>query len=344
MKKQAEQELAEEQIQKEKEPVSYDTREYPVEVLIDKFNNNEFIIPSYQRDFVWKKSKVKMSKFIESIILDLPIPYLFFADDNDSGKLEIIDGSQRIRTLQAFRANEFSLSGLEVLDLLNGFKFEDLTESRQRRFLRKTLRSIELTEKASADVRMDLFSRINSKPYDLLPMEIRKGVFQGKFYDFINRCSSKELFVKLCPITGERRKQGEAQELVLRYFAYSDNYQKFEHRVDDFLDSYMKDKHDNGFSEETMEKQFDDMLTFVNTYFPYGFKKSPSFNFVPRVRFEAISVGVTLALRAKPNLVPNSVEDWLNSDEFKNQTTSDAANNRLKVVGRIEYVKNILLS
>lgn len=176
MKTEADKAKAEEQIIQEKEPVSYDTREYPVEVLIDKFGKGEFVIPNYQRAFVWEKDKEKMSKFIESIILDLPIPYLFFADEEDTGKLEIVDGSQRIRTLRAFYDNTFALKGLEVLDALNGFKFEDMMESRQRRFLRKTLRSIELTEKASSDVRRDLFSRINTKPYDLLPMEVRKGV------------------------------------------------------------------------------------------------------------------------------------------------------------------------
>lgn len=343
MKTEEEQNAAEQQIIEEKEPVSYDTREYPVEVLINKYMNNEFVIPNYQRAFVWEKDKEKMSKFIESIILDLPIPYLFFADEQETGKLEIVDGSQRIRTLTSFYNNEFALEELDVLDLLNGFRFADLIESRQRRFLRKTLRSIELTERASADIRRDLFARINTKPYDLLPMEVRKGVFDGDFYNFIEECSHNPLFGELCPISNDRKKRGEAQELVLRYFAYSDNYQNFVHRVDDFIDDYMKDKHENGFDRDQMKAQYESMLTFVNQYIPNGFRKTGTSKSTPRVRFEAISVGVTLALREKPDLVPINVEDWINSEEFKKHTTSDAANSRVKVVGRIEYVKNELL-
>ncbi len=343
MKTEEEQNSAEQQIIEEKEPVSYDTREYPVEVLINKFNNDEFIIPNYQRAFVWEKDKEKMSKFIESIILDLPVPYLFFADEQDTGKLEIVDGSQRIRTLTSFFKNEFQLEGLDVLDLLNGFVFSDLIESRQRRFLRKTLRSIELTERASADIRRDLFARINTKPYDLLPMEVRKGVYDGEFYNFIEECSKIPLFNELCPISNDRLKRGEAQELVLRYFAYSDNYQNFVHRVDDFIDDYMKSKHENGFDKEGMMSQYQAMLDFVNSYIPNGFKKTAISKSTPRVRFEAISVGVTLALREKPDLVPTNVEDWITSDDFKKHTTSDAANSKTKVVGRIEYVKNELL-
>lgn len=335
---------AEEQIVEQKEPVSFDTREYPIEVLINKFKAGEFVIPNYQREFVWEKDKVKMSRFIESALLDLPIPYLYFADEPETGKLEIVDGSQRIRTIKAFYENQFTLQGLEVLDLLNGFKYSDLLESRQRRFLRKTLRSIELTEKASSDVRRDLFARINTKPYDLLPMEIRKGLFQGDFYNFLNECSSNEKFKSLCPISAERTKRGEGEELILRYFAYSDKYQEFVHSVEDFLDDYMKDKHENGFDKNAMTDEFTKMLDFVETYFPYGFKKSTSGNTVSRVRFDAIAVGVTLALREKEDIAPVNVSEWIESSDFKQHTTSGSANNRSKVIGRIEYVKNILLS
>jgi uncharacterized protein with ParB-like and HNH nuclease domain len=338
-----EQNLAEQQIIEEKGPVAFDTREYPVEVLIDKYQSREFVIPKYQRNFVWEEDKEKMSKFIESIILDLPIPYLFFADERESGKLEIVDGSQRIRTLNSFKNDEFALEGLEKLDLLNSFKFSDLSESRQRRFLRKTLRSIELTEKASSDVRRDLFERINTKPYDLLPMELRKGLYDGDFYNFIEECSNNELFVRLCPISEKRKHRGEAQELVLRYFAYADNYQNFIHSVEDFMDDYMKDKHENGFDRQVMQSQFEDMLNFVEQNIPYGFRKSENSNSIARTRFEAISIGVTLALRESENLITNNVAEWLNSDEFKEQTTSGSANNKTKVVGRIEFVKNKLL-
>lgn len=310
---------------------------------VNKYCNDEFIIPNYQRSFVWEKDKEKMSKFIESVILDLPIPYLFFVDETETGKLEIVDGSQRIRTLKSFWKDEFELEGLEVLDLLNGYKFSDLIESRQRRFLRKTLRSIELTEKASSEVRRDLFARINTKPYDLLPMEVRKGVFDGDFYNFIEECSKDKTFNSLCPISEERKKRGEAQELVLRYFAYADNYQNFVHRVDDFLDDYMKIKHETGFEKELMKVQFENMLQFVSKNFPYGFRKSANFNTTPRVRFEAIAVGVTLALRVKPDLVPENVLAWLNSTEFTQRTTSDGSNSKNKVVERIEFVKNSLL-
>jgi hypothetical protein len=152
------------------------------------------------------------------------------------------------------------------------------------------------------------------------------------------------LFIKICPISEKRRNRGEAQELVLRYFAYADNYQNFVHSVEDFMDDYMKSKYENGFDRETMTQQFVDMLNFVRQNFSYGFRKSENSSSIARTRFEAIAVGVTLALRENTDLIPNNISEWLNSEDFRTQTTSGSANNRAKVHGRIEFVKNKLLS
>ena len=99
---------AEEEILNEQKIVDYDTREYPVEVLVQKYtqgiedDKNELFIPNYQREFTWDEKR--QSKFIESVMLGLPIPYIFTADCGE--RFEIVDGSQRIRTLAAFLINK----------------------------------------------------------------------------------------------------------------------------------------------------------------------------------------------------------------------------------------------
>lgn len=115
---------AEEQIRQEARIVDYQIREYPIEVLVDKYltgeeeGKNEIFIPDYQRDFVW--SDRQQSRFIESVMIGLPIPYLFVADagadeDELSGRLEIVDGTQRIRTLAAFLQDELRLIELKKI-------------------------------------------------------------------------------------------------------------------------------------------------------------------------------------------------------------------------------------
>lgn len=343
----ADQETAEQQITKEQRIIDYDVHEYPVEVIVLKYitgindDTNEIFVPSYQRKFVWDTKQ--QSKFIESLMLGLPIPYIFTADEE--GRMEVVDGSQRIRTLEAFLSNKLRLEGLKTLDKLNDFTYEDLPLARQRKLRKRTIRIIELTDKATWEVRKEMFERINTTPVKLSDMEIRKGIFEGAFQDFVKECSENVKFIMLCPISDTRADREERPEMVLRFFAYSEKYKSFVHVVRDFLDEYMKEKQE-GFNAEVANKlreDFEDMLDFVWKYFPYGFKKSYNARTTPRVRFEAISVGVHLALEIKPDLIPKDVTAWLESDEFKEHTRSDAANNRNKVLARFEYVRDKLL-
>lgn len=320
--------------------VDYEIREYTIELLIEKYKEDEIFIPKYQRKFVWEPKR--QSKFIESLILGLPIPYMFLADTKD-GRSEIVDGSQRIRTLDYFLKNELTLTDLEKLTTLEGFRFEDLVLSRQRRFKKRTVRLIELTDKADIETRKDVFQRINTTPVNLTEMEKRRGQFEGSFINFIEECSNNSKFLILCPISDKREEREESSEMVLRFFAYTERFTQFVHLVGEFLDDYIKDKKDN-FDADAMAEEFENMLDFVDKFFPYGFRKTINHASTPRVRFEAIAVGVSLALRENPDLIPQEpISQWINSKEFEHHTRSDAANNRNKFIDRIEYVRDKLL-
>ena len=160
---------AEAEIRDRTKRVDYNTLEYPIEVIVQKYlegsdeDKNELFIPDYQREMAWDEDR--QSKFIESLMLGLPIPYIFVADvseEEDFARLEIIDGTQRIRTVTKFINNDLKLKNLKNLTSLNGFTFKDLTLPRQRRFQRTTMRTIVLTKEADEEVRRDLFERINS--------------------------------------------------------------------------------------------------------------------------------------------------------------------------------------
>ena len=176
------------------------------------------------------------------MLLGLPIPYIFVADISDEeneARLEIIDGTQRIRTLARFLNNELKLEGLEKLKKLNDFRFSDLPLPRQRRFKRTTLRMIQLTEKATEDIRRDMFERINTGSVILNDMEKRRGIQRGPFLDFIDKLSTLPEFRSLCPFSETLVKRREPQEFVLRFFAYLNNYQSFNRQVNEFLNNYL---------------------------------------------------------------------------------------------------------
>ncbi len=345
----AKKEAAEAQILEHHKTINYDTREYPVEVLVQKYldrlddDDNELFVPDYQRDHTWPEDH--QSKFIESVLIGLPIQYLFVADvPGKEGRLEIVDGSQRIRTLAQFLKNELQLSGLKKLDSLIGFKFEDLPVTRQRRFRRHTIRMIELTENANEEVRRDIFERINTGSQILTDMEQRWGVQEGDFLRFIRSCSENELFKELAPLPEASVKRRERQEFVLRFFAYLDNYKNFDRRVVDFVNEYVESKKNFGNDEsEKMKSEWEQMLRFVKSNFPDGFTKAKGHIRTPRIRYEAIAVGSALALRLDSELVPKPVDGWLSSKEFGNHTTSGSSNSRPKIIKRVEYVRDRLL-
>lgn len=347
--------LAESAIRKHQREVDYDSKEMTIEMVVDKYkkglktDENELFVPDYQRDFVW--SLKNQSRLIESLIIGLPIPHIFIADvesgDPDlDGRVEIVDGSQRVRTLYSFLNDGLTLTDLQLIPQLNGFKFSDLPASRQRRFNRISVRIIELSNCTEA-TRRDLFERINTGSNELKHMEIRKGSKHGNsplYSKVISVCADNAVFKKVVPLSETKLKRGEDLEFTLRFFAYLNNYQSFDHSVKEFLDIYLGEESDKSADEVAdMIDIFERTMNFAEDNFPFGFRKSKGAKTTPRVRFEALAVGIALAMKDDPSLKVDNISDWLFSDEFKELTTGDASNSRPKVVARIEYVRDKLL-
>lgn len=354
-------EEVEKQIEQHRKVVDYNIIEYPIEVIVQKYlgpendvkgerDGAEFYIPDYQREHTWDEKR--KSKFIESVLIGLPIPFLFLAEEfeemgrENEGRLEVVDGSQRIRTLTEFLTGGHVLCNLEKLPLLNGFRFDDLSLSRQRKFNRATIRIIALSASADEETRRDLFERINTGSDPLKNMEQRRGSMRGPFLKILEECAQKPLFNQLAPLSPSYVKRREREEYVLRFFAYRERYLAFDKSVKDFLDQFVDDKNadQDPAHYAAMTEEFDQMLAFVKEHFRFGFRRA-NYKTAKRVRFEAISVGVALALRERPDLVPQVPTDsWSETDEFHQLTASDSSNSKPKVKARIEYVRDKLLS
>jgi hypothetical protein len=355
-------EKAEAQIEEKKQKVDYDTREFTIEYIVNKYldreeeDKNEIYVPDYQREFVWDERR--QSRFIESILLGLPIPLIFVAEIKETGRLEIVDGSQRVRTLAEFlHNNELKLKALINLHYLNGFSFQDFSPSRQRKFKNTPVRMIVLSDKANEDVRNDMFDRINTSSLPLFPMEKRKGILKGTFNDFIFECAKNDKFKKLCPIGFHFKNRQEEAELILRFFAFSENYPDLkidgisleDTGVERFLDKYLELKNKNSIKLEMEQKKqdFETMLDFVDKTFPSGFAKFRDSQETSRPYFEAIAVGSYLALKEKQNLIVSEIWAETNKNNqiytFKIPIGRYQTHKPKNMKDRIEYVKNKLL-
>ncbi len=176
------------QIKELQKEYDYNLREYPIEVILKKFKKeddykekNESIasifIPKYQRQYVWQPDM--KCKFIESLFLGVPIPPLLAFTVDESGNMELIDGVQRLSTIDEFVNGKLKIQNLELLDNLNGFTFDELHPSRQRKFNSLSVRMFVFTENADEGIRADIYNRINSTGLKLTEAEIRKGTFLG---------------------------------------------------------------------------------------------------------------------------------------------------------------------
>ncbi|GMM14864.1 hypothetical protein LABF186_19830 [Lactobacillus amylovorus subsp. animalium] len=334
------------QIDKLQQEVSYDTRDYPIEYLVQNYESRKFFRPRYQRnELVWDERR--QARFIESLLLGYPIPMLFLAD-TDEGKLEIVDGLQRISTLVSFMQNKLILEKLEKLTDLNGFKFKDLPESEKNRFPMNSLRVIVLRKNTDEKTKIDLFNRINTSSLQANDAEVRSGVeILNPFMQLINKLSNDKTFLRLIGLSAAKLKRKENVELASRFFAYSHEYKNFKHSVRSFVNSFIEksgEKYTVG-AKEDFEKEFKNTFKFIDDFYPKDIFHNNGIHMTPRVRFEAISVGTNLALKKDPKLKIRK-EDVLNmvqTSEFKEYTTSDASNSRPKIIKRIEFVENYLL-
>jgi len=345
----------ENQINELKKEVSYDTRDFTIELIVKKYKDkfesdeNEIYVPEYQRDFIWDETR--QSKMIESIMLGLPIPSIFIAETKD-GRFEIVDGSQRIRTLSAYIYDELEIQGLKKITNLNKTKFSTLDASRQRKFKNTALSIIVLAESSSEEMKNDLFERINKGADLLRNMEARKGIYQGGFTDFIYKeCAENNKFKELIILSKAVKNRQEYEELILRFFALIDNYPKysnFARGVGKTLDDYMKDKNFEFSDKQKSEFKmfFEQMVDFVSENFKFGFSKNEGAE-TSRMIFEAISVGVHFALKKNKELqLKNKIDIryWLNNNEFRQHTSGKyRTHSALALLGRIDFVSNKLL-
>ncbi len=241
--------------------------DYPVDSLVSRIDRDVIFIPTFQRSFVWSINQA--SRFIESLLLGLPVPGVFFSKESDTGKLLIIDGQQRLKTLQYFYRGIFH----------NGREFT--LQHVQERFEGKTIRTLEESDRNTLDdsiihatiVKQDepsddessiyhIFERLNTGGTQLQPQEIRACIFYGPFNELLAELNSTPLWRS---IYGPPSKRLKDQELILRFFALFYNLDNYERPMKEFLNDYMgKNKKLALQSKEELQNLFSTTINFIS--------------------------------------------------------------------------------
>ncbi len=337
------------QLDANRRSVSFDSYDVTVRQLYDMIAEDIIdVTPEYQRHFIW--SQERQSQLIESILLGIPVPSLFMATNKDS-TWEVIDGLQRLTTIVNFLGdinviNKISedckplkLKGLEKLDTLNGLEFAQIPKSIQLMFMTRPIRITVLNDRSDFNLRFDLFERLNTGGVILHPQEIRNCVYLGPFNSFLRECSRYPALKNSLKVGSNAEKNGNIEELVLKFFAYYEERDLFVHSVKGFLNDYMAKKTESFKNKKTLKSLFEETFTLINKELPDGIVRSNRKNTTPLILFEAIAVGVADALSSSKVINPKKLRALLDDKELTVLTTG-ATNSRKKLRERIQYVKD----
>jgi uncharacterized protein with ParB-like and HNH nuclease domain len=198
---------------------------------IDLWNKNDF----QRSGGLW--SIEKKSRFIESLIMRIPIPIFYF--DGSQKTWKIIDGLQRLTTLYQFiHENGFKLKNLEYLKQLEYKSFNELPFSYQRVIENSVIQAYVVNPGTPEKVKLNIFQRINTGGEGLTPQEIRNAYYRGKPYDFINELSKSREFLEATNYKISTKRMRD-DEIVLRFFTAFRFFKLYQPPMDKFLDYSM---------------------------------------------------------------------------------------------------------
>jgi len=271
--------------------------DYPVDSIIKRIKDDIIYVPKFQRKYVWNIAQA--SKFIESLVLGLPVPGVFLSRENKTGRLLIVDGQQRLMSLShfydgVFKKKEFILNGLQ--SDLNGKTYKTLSTNDRNRLDDSIIHATIVRQDEPDDEESSIyliFERLNTGGKPLVPQEIRACIYYGDFNDLLDELKDNESWRNVFGNENERLKE---QELILRFFALFFARDRYTKPLKGFLNKFMA-------SNRNLEKYSNKTLTklFVNTIEPFAemfsnksFRIGKSFN---AAIFDSAMVGLAERLK-----------------------------------------------
>jgi hypothetical protein len=243
----------------------------PVKSLLDDIRNKNLIVnPEFQRQSVWDRTR--QSRLIESLLLNVPIPVLFLAEDQDGTRV-VVDGQQRLRAIEEFEAGRYQLRGLQVLPTLNGKRWVDLTPRQSRIVLNRTLRCMVISAKSDPNLRFEVFERLNTGGVTLNDQELRNSIYRGPFNALLNEVVTSSTWLELIkrPAPDNRLQH---HEMVLRFLSMRAKSTTYKPPLKAWLNDFMKEYR---FAGESELAEFRNWVTQAGRGVQSVFQDSPSF-------------------------------------------------------------------
>ncbi len=312
--------------------------DFDVEGLVRRISRQDIYVPPFQRRRVWNIKQA--SRFVESLLLGLPVPGIFLSKDGESRHL-VIDGQQRLRSLEDFYSGifeptgkKFALTGLK--SPFNGLTYKDLEPEDKRRLddsiVHATIIRQEYPDDGNSGIYF-VFERLNTGGTQLQPQEIRAALYHGGFNDVITKLNENSNWRALFGPVHSRRRD---QELILRFLALHFQSGEYQKPMKEFLNSFMGgNRHMQRYPEETVAGVFMETASAINRAIGNrAFKPKRSLN---AAILDSVMVGVAANLRQEPfgqSLLLEKYQQLLRNPDYQRVTetaTTDEENVRRRL-------------
>lgn len=293
--------------------------DYDVHGIVRRLKKKTIRVPDFQRAYVWPIRRA--SKFIESLLLKLPIPGIFLYREHGSHEQMIIDGHQRLESLRRFHdgvfdKRQFALTG--VRKHFEGLTYRDLTHEQSATLDDSIIHATIIKQDEPNDggsSKYEIFQRLNANATPLSAQEIRAASFRGPFCDLLVELNKNEDWRVLF---GRKHKRRRDEELILRFFALYFNSGSYKRPMKGFMTDFMTDNcklqlHSKG----CLDKLFADTISAVLAHIGDGaFKPTRAVN---AALFDSVMIGVGRRLLKGPITSSMKVEfdKLLENEEFR---------------------------
>lgn len=272
--------------------------DFPVDALVKRTVNESIFVPPFQRSFVW--SLTKASRFIESLLLGLPVPGIFLSKEQKTEKMLVIDGQQRLLTLKYFydgifsdTKREFALKGVE--SRFNGSTYRSLKSDDQLRLDNSIVHATIVKQDEPSDDDSSIyhiFERINTGGLLLAPQEIRGCIYHGSFNDTMHKLNENKSWRS---VYGEVSRRMRDRELILRFLALYFDGSNYAKPMKEFLNNFMgKNRSLEFYSEKQLSNTFEQAIEII--YKVIGNKAFKPVKNLNAAVFDAVMVGVAQRL------------------------------------------------
>ncbi|NOQ36806.1 MAG: DUF262 domain-containing protein [Methylococcaceae bacterium] len=307
------------------------------------------IQPPFQREQVWQPKDY--TRFIDSLIKQLPIPSLCFSHDYKTQKWQVIDGLQRMSSIIKFLDEKnWKFSNLDDVDKrISGLKAEDiqneesdlyeLYERVENLTIPITVLRCDFNKKSHTNYLFTIFHRLNSGGTKLNNQEIRNCIFSGKFNDLLKELNDSDSWKKINDIQEEKKYRFATVELILRFFAFHDGLNKYKGRLARFLNEYMNKNKDADLQFLNNKKQlFERVTALISENISESTLHSLNLTTIEAIMY-GVSQNINMLEEKNSSEITQAIQRLQDSSEFSSENLRGGLSSTGNVNSRLECAK-----